>query len=160
MVVGEDRVRDCRRWRIALVAVNHHVDAVCSQHLQRRPVCRLRERMRVPAEIQRAADVVGAAIVADRLGDGEDVRFGERAAQRRAAMAARAEPDPLRDVVDIRCARVVGVVQQAQVDEQAVGSGLTGARIDRHVDYTFARDSGFRGCSERLRIAIDQGCTR
>jgi hypothetical protein len=113
----------------------------------------------IPAEIQRATDLVRAAIVADRLGDGEHVRFGERTAQRRSAMAARAEADALRDVFDVRCARVVGVEQQLHVHEQTFRSGLTGARIDCHMNHGLARSAGLRCSSERMRSAIERGCT-
>ena len=76
-VVGEDRVRDRRRRRVLVVLGDHHLDAVGRQHLERAGEGRLRQRVRVDAEEQRAVDVLRRAVLADRLGDGEDVPFVE-----------------------------------------------------------------------------------
>ena len=65
----------------------------------------------------------------------------------------------LRDLFDVRCARVVGVEQQTDVHELTVRSGLTGARIDGHMNHGLARSAGLRCSSERMRSAIERGCT-
>ena len=52
--------------------------------------------MAIDAEEERPVDPLLAAIEADRLGDGEDMRLVERAQQRRTAMAGGAEGDLLR----------------------------------------------------------------
>ena len=46
--------------------------------------------------IERAVDPLRRAVLADRLRDGQDVRLGERAVERRAAVAAGAEAHELR----------------------------------------------------------------
>ena len=60
------------RWMIGL-------DAVGRQHFERRALRRAGQRVRVLAHVERAVDALAAAVVADRLGDGQDVRLGERA---------------------------------------------------------------------------------
>ena len=47
--------------------------------------------MRVLAHVERAVGALSAAVIADRLGDGQNVGFRECAAQRRPPVAARAE---------------------------------------------------------------------
>ena len=72
------------------------------------------------------------AVFADRLGDGQDVRLIERAAQRRATVTAGAEADPLCAIRDVGLARVVLVSKVADIDEKVLWSGLAGERMDRH----------------------------
>ena len=79
--------------------------------------------------------------------------------ERRTAVAGGAEGDALRDIFDVRCARVVSVEQQIHVHEQTFRSGLTGARIDRHMNHGLARSAGLRCSSERMKSAIERGCT-
>ena len=88
-VVGEDRVRDHRRRRGAVVGVEHDVDAVGAEHLDDRARRGLRQRVRVAAEEQRALDPGAGAVARDGLGDGEHVRLVERARGRRARGARR-----------------------------------------------------------------------
>ena len=78
-VVNEDRVRDDGRRRHAVVALEDRLDAFGRQHLERRPLGRTGEGVRVLAEEKRAIDRVSAAVIADRPGDRQDVRLGERA---------------------------------------------------------------------------------
>ena len=54
-VVGEDRVRDRRRRRVAAVGVDDDLDAVAGEHLDDRAERRLGQRVRVAAEVERAA---------------------------------------------------------------------------------------------------------
>ena len=67
-----------------------------------------------------------AAVIADGLRDGEDMRFGERAAQRRAAMPAGAEGDELRRIAHVGLALVVFTHQRGDVDEHIPRSGFSG----------------------------------
>jgi hypothetical protein len=81
-VVREDRLRDDRGGRVALAAVEHHVDPVGGQHLQSAPSGRFGEGVRVPAQEEWAVDAVRASIQANGLGDGEDVGLVESAGER------------------------------------------------------------------------------
>src|SRR5581483_1948560 len=98
-VIDEDGARDDRRRRHAVVALDHGLDAVGGQDFEGGALGRPRQGVRVLAEVQRAVGAPAAAVVADGLGDGQDVGLGEGAVQRRAAVAAGAEADPLVGVV-------------------------------------------------------------
>jgi hypothetical protein len=56
--------------------------AVGRENFQSGALGRSGQRVRVLAHVNRAGDVLTAAIVANGLGDGENVRFSERSAQR------------------------------------------------------------------------------
>ena len=77
-VVDEDGARDDRRRRDAVVALDDRLDAVGRQHLERGALGRPGQRVRVLAHVERAVDALAAPVVADGLGDGQDVRLGER----------------------------------------------------------------------------------
>jgi len=59
---------------------------------------------------------LGAPVVAYGLRDGENVGFGERPAEWRAAMPAGAKTDPLFGVVEIRPVLKVFAFEPGQVD--------------------------------------------
>ena len=60
---------------------------------------------------------MGAPVIADRLRDGENVRFGERAIERRAPMAAGAEADHLVRVDHIGPALEIFAFKPGDVDQ-------------------------------------------
>ena len=95
-IVDEDGVRDDRRRRHAVVALDDRLDAFGRQDLERRSLGRAGEGVRVLAQEERTVDPALAAVIADRLGDRQDVRLGERVIERRAPVAAGAEGDALR----------------------------------------------------------------
>ena len=72
-VVGEDGVRERGRGRVGELVVDHDVDAIRREHLERGGKGRLGERVRVLRQEERAGDGLAAAIVDDGLGDGGDV---------------------------------------------------------------------------------------
>ena len=74
-------------------SLNDGLDFVGGENLERGALRRSRQRVRVLAHVERAVDPLAATVLADRLRDGQDVRFGEGAAQRRAAMPAGSEDD-------------------------------------------------------------------
>ena len=76
-IVGQDRVRDHRRRRVAVVRVDHRLDAVGREHFESAGESRLRQRMGVHAEEQRPVDAAMLPIKADRLRDRQDVRLVE-----------------------------------------------------------------------------------
>ncbi len=81
-IVRQDGVRKRRRGRVAQIHVHHHLDAVGRQHLQRTGEGRLGERVCILCEVQRPFRALEFAIAANRLRNGEDVRFVKRAGQR------------------------------------------------------------------------------
>ena len=76
-VGAEDRVRDGGGRREAVRGIDPHVHAVGDQHLEGRPPGGLRERVRVPADEQRARVALRLPVAADRLGRGQDVGLVE-----------------------------------------------------------------------------------
>ena len=118
-VVHENRVRDHRGRGHAVVALDDGLDPVGGQHLERGALGGPRYRVGVLAEEERPVDPLPAPVVADRLGGGEDVGLGERAAQGRAAVAAGAEADQLGlGLVHVGPARVVLALEPRGVDQQ------------------------------------------
>src|SRR5262245_50891417 len=100
-------MRQCRRRRIAAIAIDHGLYAICGEHLEGRCESWLGQRVRVSSDVQRAADAPAAAVIADRLRDRQDVPLVERATQGRAAMAAGSETRSLRAIREVRLACVV-----------------------------------------------------
>ena len=86
VVVRQNRMRDRWRRRIAAIVRDHCFDAVLRQHFECGNEGRLRQRVRVHTQEQRAVDALPFAVNADRLRHGKDMRLIERALERRAAM--------------------------------------------------------------------------
>ncbi len=110
-------MRDAGRRRVAVGGVDQHVDAVGGEHLERGRPGRLGERVGVAPEEQRAVDRLARPVLADRLGHRDDVGLVERAVEARAAVARRAERDPLGRVVGVGSLRVVRRHEVGDVDE-------------------------------------------
>src|ERR1700722_4687194 len=92
-VVNQNRSRDNRRRSYAVVLLNDRFHIVCRQYLEGRTLRGLGDSMGVFPHIERAVSSLLAPVFADRLGNGEDVRFVECAAQGRAPVSAGAETD-------------------------------------------------------------------
>jgi hypothetical protein len=131
-VVRQHGVRERGGGRVAVARIDHDVDLVRREHLQRAAERRLREGVRVDAEEDGAVDLLLAPVLTDRLRDGEDVRFGEHRVQRRAAMTGCAEGDPLLGLVRVGMLRVVGRDEARDVGEHRGLGGLTGTWVDGH----------------------------
>ena len=106
-VVRQDGVGDDRRGGELAVWRDQCGHAVTGQHFEAACEGRLRQRVGVDAQVQRAVDALPGAVVADRLDDGQHMPFVEAARQRTAAMSGSAEGDPLRG--DPRIGTPVGV---------------------------------------------------
>ena len=132
VIVHQDRPRDDRSWRHAVVALNDGLDVVGCQDLQRRALSRPGNGMCVLAHEERTAGAVRLPVVADRLGDGEDVGFGERPMQRRAAMATGAEPDQLVRIREIGPATEIFAFKLREIDQQFLRRRLSRERRDWH----------------------------
>ena len=123
---------DHRRRRGAVVGVEHDVDAVGAEHLDDRARRRLRERVRVAAEEQRAVDAGRGPVARDGLGDGQHVVLVERARRRRPAVARGAEGDALGRLRRVRSLVVVRRDQRADVDQVVIAGQLAGTRVIAH----------------------------
>jgi hypothetical protein len=86
--------------------------------------------MRVLAYEERTVGAVRLPIVADCLGDGEDVGFGERPMQWRAAMATGAEPDQLVRILEVGPATEIFAFKPRGIDQQFLRRRLARERRD------------------------------
>jgi hypothetical protein len=116
-VVREDGVGDDRRRSADPVAVHPHLDAVPRQHLERGAKRRLRERVGVHPEKERARRPRVPPALADRLRHGEDVVLVEGTGQGRASVTGRSEGHPLRRVGQVETFVEIGGDQPRNVDE-------------------------------------------
>ena len=84
--------------------------------------------MRVFAHLQRTVNALLSAVLTNGLGNGQNVRFGERAVQRGTAMTAGAKTDQLGGVPQIRPALVVVAIEPRQIHKQFLWGRFTGQR--------------------------------
>ena len=101
-------MRDSRRRRVFATGRNHGFHPVGGQHLQCAFKCRLRQRMRVEADVQRAANTLTRAVVADRLADRQHMPLVKARLERRTPMARGAECHSLPRYGRVGHLRVVG----------------------------------------------------
>ena len=127
-VVDKNCARDDRRRSDAVVLLDDGVHAIGGEDLESRALCRSGKPVRVLTHEQRAIDALHAPEVADGLGDGENMRFGERAAQRRATMPAGPEADPLLGIVEIGPPFEIFPFEASQIDQQLFRRRLAGKR--------------------------------
>jgi hypothetical protein len=123
-VVAQDRVRDDGGRRIPAAGLDDRVDPVRGKHFQRCALGGLGQGMGVLAQIKRAGDPGRGAVLAQGLGDGQDVLFVEGVLARRAAMARGAKGYSLFDDVDVGRASVIGADQLGDVNEHFARRGF------------------------------------
>ena len=129
LVGGEDGVGDHRRRRVTVVRIDHHLDVIGREHLDRARQRRLRQRMRVDSDEQRTVDAAGAAMIANRLADRQDMCLVERVVEGGAAMAGSAKRHSLRDHCRIGLARKVSGDQTRDIRQHRRFGDLAGERI-------------------------------
>ena len=78
MVVAQHRMGNGWSGRVCGPFGEHHFDVVCRKHLQRACKSRFGQCMRVDAQEERPVNFLQLAVVANCLGNGEDVPFVER----------------------------------------------------------------------------------
>ena len=83
-------------------------------------------RVGVLAHVERAVGALAAPVVADSLGDGQDMRLGERAVQRRAPVPAGAEADQLVRIFHVGAALVVLPFELGQIDQHLLWGRFAG----------------------------------
>ena len=81
-VVNENSPRDDRRRRHSVVALDDGLHVVGRQHLERGALGGPGDRVGVLTHVERAVGALAPPVVADGLGDGQDMGLGERAMQR------------------------------------------------------------------------------
>lgn len=129
-VVGEDGVRERRGGSVAAVLIDHGFDAVGSQDFKGADEGGFGKSVGVCGEEERAGGALLLAVVADGLGDSEDVVFVERGGHGRAAVAGGAEGDALGGDGDVGLQRVVIGDQARDVGEMGGVGQLASAFIN------------------------------
>src|SRR4030095_1973887 len=117
-VVSKNRVRDYRSRSVAIVGIDHNLDAICYQHLQGAGKCRLRKRVRVDTNVERSVNALLLAIEANRLRDRKNVRLIESVIQCRATMTGSPKRDALRGYCGIGSPRVIRGHEPRNIDQQ------------------------------------------
>ena len=130
-VVREDRLRDHGRRGDVVVVVDHDLDAVGREHLQRAHPGRLRQGVSVPAKEERAVDPMCPAVETDRLDDRQDVRLVEARLERRAPVPGGPEGYALRRHRGIRPLRGVRGDEPRYVNQERLRRRLTRQWVDR-----------------------------
>jgi hypothetical protein len=88
--------------------------------------------MRIHADKQGAVDAFAAAVIADRLADGEDMLFVEGTLDGRSAVAGGAKGNLMRRVAGIRLVRKVRRHETREVLQQLTGSRFAGEWMQSH----------------------------
>ena len=110
-VVNQDRSRDDRRRSEPVVTLNYRLHTVGRQYFEGGSLRRTRQGMRVLSHQERAVNSIGPPVVADGLGDRQDVRFSEGPIERCAPMPARTEAHELAWIIQVGTPRVVLVFE-------------------------------------------------
>jgi hypothetical protein len=121
------------------VTLDDGFDSVSRQHLQRRALGGAGQRVRVLAHVERSVRALAVPVLADGLGDSQDVGLGERAVERRTAVPAGAEADQLVGVTHVGPALVVSSFELRRIDEQILRCRFAGEGGDGHETLPFER---------------------
>ena len=81
-VVSKNSVRDYRRRSVAIISIDHHLDAIRCKHLQGASKSRLGKRVRIHAYVERSVNALVLAIEANRLRYCKNVRLIESSIER------------------------------------------------------------------------------
>ena len=152
-IVNQNRPRDDRRRSHAVVLLNDGFHAVGRQDLERRALRGRGNRVRILAHVERAIRAVSAPVVANGLRDGQNVRFGEGAAKRRASVSAGSEADHLVGIAQIRPALKILALKPGEVDQHLFRRGLARERRNARAPDVFLRHRAWlHPPNVRLRI--------
>src|SRR6266446_1195161 len=121
-VMDNNGARNNWRRGYPILALDNSLGEVGREHLKSGSLRRAGESVSILAQIEWAISALHAAEIADRLGDCQDMSFCERATQRRASMAARAEGNPLVAVGEVWLTFIVLPFEPRQVNQHLGGS--------------------------------------
>ena len=132
-VMHEDGPGNHRGRCDTIVYLNDHIHAIGRQNLQGGTLGGRRDRVCVLAHVQRAIDPALTSVVANRLGNRQDVGFRESTAKRRAPVPAGAEGDELILVAQIGSSLVIFLLELRYVDQHFRWGRFAGKWGNRHV---------------------------
>ena len=130
LVVHQDGLADCRRRGELTASRDHGLHAIGCQHFNRTFQRRLRQRMGIGADKQRAADALGRPVITDRLADRQHMGLVEAVSQGAAAMPGGAECHALAGHAQVRLQIVIGRQQRRDIGQQGSWCRLTGQRVN------------------------------
>ncbi len=122
----QDRARNRGRGGEFIARLPPHFHAVARQNFERGLFGPARSRVCVLAHHDGAGESLLAPVLAHRLGDREDVAFGETAVEGCAPVATGAEGHAFGGVLRIRLPLVIIALQLGHVNFQLRGRGLAG----------------------------------
>jgi len=125
-VVGQDSVRDDRRGRENVIGLDHHVDFVRRENLDRSVDRGPRQRMAVHADVQGAVVALALAVLGNGLRNGGDMVVIEAAGERLAAVAGGAERHRMGRIPRLRMQIIIGCKQLVHINKGFCGRRLAG----------------------------------
>jgi len=136
-VVNQDCPRNDWCWCDTVVLLDDGFHPVAREHFQRGALGRRGQSVCILAHVERTVGALTPPIVADGLGDRQNVCLGEGTAQRRAAMSTCTKAYGLVRVCRVGPALVILALQLRQIDEHFLGSRLASEWRYCHVSYSF-----------------------
>ena len=88
--------------------------------------------MRVLAHVNGAVNPVSSPVVADGLGNGQDMGLGKRAVEGGPPVSTGAEADKLVGIAQIGLAPIVFLLELGDVDQHLFGGRFTRQWVNRH----------------------------
>src|SRR5262245_51867437 len=150
-VVSENSVRDYRSRSVAIIGIDHHLDAIRCQHLHGAGKSGLGKRVRIHAYVEWSVDALLLAIEANRLRYCKNVRLIEGVVERGASMTGSSKRDALRRYCWIGSPRVIRGDQTRDIDQQRWVGRLACKWRDRHwCSFGNSKDHSRRTPSRRI----------
>ncbi len=129
-VVNENGSRDDRGRSYTVALLNDRLHVVCRQHFEGGALRGPRDGVRVFPQIEWAVGSLLSPVVADRLGNSQDVRFGKCCMQGRTPVSTGAKADQLTGIMQVGTTREVLFLQASHVHQQLLRSRLASERRD------------------------------
>ncbi len=114
-VIHKNGMRNHRRRSHTVVTLDECLNFISRKYLQRGALRWTGQPVSILAHIERAVDPPAAPAVADGLRNGQNMRLGKRAAQRRAAVPAGSETDQLVRISNVGSALVIFPFESGQI---------------------------------------------
>jgi hypothetical protein len=130
--MGENRVGDRGRRRVAAFRVAHDVDPVGREHLQGAYEGRLGEGMGVDAQEERSVDALLLPVKADGLSDRMDMGLVEGTVERRATVTGGPEGDALLRHGGVGTVDVIGRDETGDIGQHPLLGRLPGVGGNIH----------------------------
>ena len=157
-VVGQNGVRNHRRWGVATAVLNAHANTVGNQYFHGGAKGGFRQCMGVFTQVQRAFDTCIGTVFGNGLTNSGNVVFVEGGFQGRTTVTRGAELDLLARVIqNFRLIAIVGCDQRRHVDQSVTWGGFTGIRVNCHVGFLVVPSNWLNAAGKRCRFQFLAG---